>query len=229
MRIFLQKHLQYLWPGAGWLYLLMCLAGLAGGLWPEFLWPVSSYFRPASLPTLQTLALAQILFFTLVWPVAEFRRVEPTPFTGQALGTAGLLFLTVPFYFVAGWLADATLVDCIRTGLIVLAMAPLGWAGGRMLRVQFLRGPVMLGLMVIMLGLPGAYYFLREFYPQISIAWLWRVCPVGLAWCGSVSRETFLFPRPIWTIAAWPMFSVMILLIFHRKLHDSTLFHENAD
>ena len=209
----MRKLLRHLFPGYGAIYLFICLTGLAVGLWPEWVWPISSDIRPAPLPTLRTLVLAQILFFILAWPVVQFRRVEETSLGWQVIESAGLFFLTIPFYFVCAWLGDATLIDCLRALLVVLAVAPVGWVAGKMLREQIFRGPVLLGLVLIVLGLPGVYYFLCEFYPQISIDWLWRICPVGLAWSGATSRETFLLPQPLWAFAFWPVIAVVLLLI----------------
>ena len=112
--IFMQKLLRHLFPGCGAIYLFMCLAGLAGGLWPEWVWPISSDFRPAPLPTLGTLALAQVLFFILAWPVVQFRRAEETSLGWQVIETAGLCFLTIPFYFACSWFGDAIFVDCLH-------------------------------------------------------------------------------------------------------------------
>ncbi|MCK4602408.1 MAG: hypothetical protein KAU28_08065, partial [Phycisphaerae bacterium] len=68
------------WRPAGLGFLAACLAGLAVGLWPDAVYPSKQIVRPASLPALQTLALAQISFMLLAYPLVLLRRDE---FGGQ--------------------------------------------------------------------------------------------------------------------------------------------------
>lgn len=63
------------WSASGVGYLLVLLAGLAAGLWPRALYASDTPAAGAALPTLQTLAIAQIAWLLLVWPVVLSRRV----------------------------------------------------------------------------------------------------------------------------------------------------------
>ncbi len=206
------------WGPVGAIYLLTCLGGLAAGLWPDAIYPSSDDFRPAPLPVLHTLAVAQVGFFLLVYPIVLFRR-NPTQseipnLKSEILETLGLFLATVPFYVAAGWVADATVVDCLRAGIAVAAICPLGWVAGRLLARPAARGPVLAGLLVIPIGLPGLYYIFRDFLRILPAEWvIWYLSPVTFAWSASAARNSLLFPEPIWAFLIWPCAAAIGALI----------------
>jgi hypothetical protein len=59
------------------LYLACCLIGLALGLWPEAVRPSLEDIRTAPLPTLRCVALAQVAFILLVYPLVLASRLGP--------------------------------------------------------------------------------------------------------------------------------------------------------
>ncbi|MFB3893587.1 MAG: hypothetical protein ACE15C_16360 [Phycisphaerae bacterium] len=56
------------------IYLAFLLAGLACGLWPDWIFPPAGEVYTGPLPTLRTVAVAQAAFILLVWPVVAIRR-----------------------------------------------------------------------------------------------------------------------------------------------------------
>ena len=63
-----------IWRGMGGGYLIVCLAGVAVGLWPELAFP-SHKIATAPLPTLRTLAVALVTFILLIYPLAMLSRL----------------------------------------------------------------------------------------------------------------------------------------------------------
>lgn len=206
------------WRPVGAIYLLVCLTGLAAGLYPDAIYPTSGDFRPAPLPSLHTLAVAQVGFFLLVYPIVLFRRSslqsEIQNPKSEILETLGFFLVSVPFYVAAGWVADATVVDCLRTGIAVAAICPLGWMAGRLLARPATRGPVLAGLLAITIGLPGLYYIFREFLRILPAEWvIWNLSPVTFAWSASTARNASLLPEPIWAFLIWPGAAAIYALI----------------
>ena len=74
------------WRPVGVIYLLVCLAGLGAGFWPDVIYPSPPDFHPAPLPVLQTLAVAQVGFFLLIYPIILFRRNSIKSALRQAQG-----------------------------------------------------------------------------------------------------------------------------------------------
>ena len=57
-----------IWRTGGVWYLAVCVLGLAAGLWPDAVYPREGVVA-APLPTLHTLAAAQVAYFLLIRPV----------------------------------------------------------------------------------------------------------------------------------------------------------------
>ncbi len=210
----MRQQLKKTWQPVGAVYLLMCLAGLAVGLWPGAVWPTSPDSQPAPLPTLQCLAVSQVIFFLLARPAVSLWRNREIGFVAFLVELVGLALMTVPLLVLCSWFADATLKDCGRTVMIVAAFSPLGWVAGRLLRVQSIRGPVLLGLVTITLGLPAVVYIFREFCSQLSVGWLWRISPVAMAWDGASPRQPVLLAETYWycRLLFWPIVAAAIFL-----------------
>lgn len=172
-----------IWQPAGVVYLCFCVVGLAAGLWPEKIIPSFAFPRNIPLPVLQTLAVAQTFFFLLIYPLVLMyrqQREKRTPGSAKTssnsqrptsdssifallLEFSGMLLVTLPLYVLAAWLSDATGKDAIRALLAVSVICPLGVLAGRLLARPAWRGVVMLLLLVITFGLPGAWYLCTDF------------------------------------------------------------------
>jgi hypothetical protein len=196
------------WRPAGALYLLFCLAGLACGLWPEAIYPSRSALRPAPLPTLQALAVGQVGFFLLAYPLVLMRRRRRAPggrwLPDAAVESAGMLVAALPFYTAAAYLADAVAADVVRVATYLACLAPLSWAVGAQLAERRAVAGALLTVLVAAFGLPGAYYLAREFLGAAPGNWLWRAGPATFAWELSRARGGSWLPRPAWAVGLWP-------------------------
>lgn len=198
------------WRPGGVIYLVLCLAGLAAGLWPDAIYPSRLDVRPAPLPVLQTLALAQVAFVLLVLPLlaaGEHERSKGDDYIARmCLASAVYLLVAAPFYVAAIVLADATGTDVARTVLCVASLMPLAWAAGAWLRGSAGRSVTLLVLLLAALGLPAAYYIAIEFLQAVGSAeWLWRLAPATFAWDNAASQGASLLPRPLWAVCVWPV------------------------
>ncbi|MBN1554446.1 MAG: hypothetical protein JXA11_06855 [Phycisphaerae bacterium] len=229
--------LRALWQPAGVIYLCFCLASLAAGLWPGVIAPRLNIPPTTPLPTLQTLAAGQVMFFLLGYPIVLLRRKgglgtgdsglgggncglriadcglknSPTtddrlPTTGILLELAGMFIVTAPLYIIAAWLSDATGRDVFRTALSVTAYCPLGVLAGWLLMRPAWRGWVLLGLLVIVLGLPGAWYICVDFL-GVSGEWAWNLSPLLQTWTTAASRQANYLPHPTWAWLFWAIFA----------------------
>ena len=175
------------WRPVGVLYLAVLLAGLAAGLWPRTLWPELTHSTAAPLPTLQTLATAQLMFFLVIYPMVLIRRFggEGAP---DAQGPAAsywrtvpaesalLMLLAVPLIIPAAFLANATVTDVIRHVICLAAFWPLVWlAGAHFARRRRGAWLVTGGLLLIALGAPAACYIATEFLTPAAANW--QKCP----------------------------------------------------
>ena len=198
------------WRPAGLLYLAAMLAGLAAGLWPEAIVPRSRQLAAAPLPTLQTLAVAQVAFILLIHPLVILHRSSRGPITSYwpqtVVESAGMLLVTAPLYVAAAFLADAVAADVIRTALYVLCLWTVSWAAGKHLAFRH-RGhwAILLVLWVLALGGPAAYYIARELLTTPARAtWLWHLSPATFAWQTAQARQGGYLPTPIWPALIWP-------------------------
>lgn len=236
----LRAEAAWLWSPVCLLYLALCLAGLACGLWADEVIPPKTANRPLPLHTLSTLTMSQMVFFLLVYPVAilrrgERRRERPGERPAQeslAIQQGGrdnglfwawrflpqalflLLVVTVPFYVIATYLADATLLDCLRGALAVLLVLPLCLAICSWLRLggvwRTMGGAMM---MLLAMGLPAAWYIAAEIVKASWSEVLWDLGPVTLAWNNGQDRLGLLLPRPVWAWGLWQGVAAAMLLV----------------
>ena len=193
-----------LWrPAAAW-YLGLTLLGLAGGLWP------GAIFHPRGLeagplPALQAMALAQVAFFLLVYPVILARRGPGGRSWPSCAGESFLLLAaTAPLYAAAAWVSDATWRDCLRAGLAVALACPLGWSAGRLLGRRGWASAALICLLVAAVGLPWAQYVCRDFAVASRAAdVLEQASPATFAWDAAASRQAAWWPHPAWPILLW--------------------------
>lgn len=209
------------WRPAGLLYLAALLAGLGAGLWAETLWPALANADAAPLPTLQTLALGQLAFVLLVYPMILFKRFAPwhgrldrdtsapagngRPYWRPVLAESAMfMLLAVPFYVPAAFLADATAADVGRHALCIAAFLPPAWLAG----AHFARGKrgawvVTLALLAAALGMPAAYYIAAEFLTPTLQYWLGGLTPALIVWDSAAARCPSVWPRPLWGWLGW--------------------------
>ncbi len=218
------------WRPAGVLYLAFCLAGLAVGLWPEAVF-VSRGIQAAPLPVLRILAVAQIAFALLVWPLVVLRRAQQGAtmryWAGAIVETGVFLLVAVPFYIAAAYFADAVAADVVRTAVYVACVWIFSLAAGAHLAGG--RGGSIVMMLVLVsaaLGLPAAHYIALEFGTVSSVALLGRISPATFAWTVSASRGASWRPEPLWAAIIWPAAGAalaclaMLLTKSDRKLKD---------
>lgn len=200
---------QFLWamwqPGM-LLQFVVLLIFLGMGLWPQTVYPPSEGSARAALPTLQTVAMGQVSYFFLVFPLVMLRRFGRGQVTrpgAQCLGTlVGSILLGLPFYLVAAYLADATSIDGVRTMTLVAMLWPAGWAAGAWMRRPSATAVVMTASLIAMAGLPAMVYVVKEFLPAWPADWLWDFAPATLTWQVAQSRQG-LVSGPGWAALAW--------------------------
>ena len=162
---------------------------------------------------LQTLAVGQMVFVFLVWPLvmqwrSQHGRGGRSAAHAFAMATASLL-MAAPFFFAAGYLADASVVDVLRTAALGLLFWPVGWAVGACATGRcgtLVTGVLITGLLA-MGGLPLVYYVLLEFLPHWPHEWVWNVAPATLAWQVAASRQG-LVAGPVWAVLVWDVIAI---------------------
>lgn len=201
---------QTLWRGAGGGYLIVCLAGVAVGLWPHIAFGSQKPPAAAPLPTLRTLAVAQVGFILLVYPLVTLARAQRAPLGGYwptvLAESALLLVVGVPFYLAAAFLADAAAADVVRTVLAVTCIWPVAWlAGAHLAHARAGRSVVMLAMVLVAIGLPAAFYIAWDILlAHRAATLLWHVAPATFVWQAAGSRVGSVLPRPLWSAALWP-------------------------
>ncbi len=205
------------WGLLGAVYLAFLLTGLAAGLWHEAIYPPRFGQRPVTLPTLQTLALAQSAFALLAWPLAALWRGQrqtsaPRTYWLPALAETAVFFLVAaPFYYLAAFLADAVFADVLRLVIYQLCLWAFALAAGALLQNRpASRALVLLLLVFLALGVPLLCYAAIEFVapadpaltdfmaPPPRLAWLWRLSPALNSWLTATSRSGASWPEPLW-------------------------------
>ncbi len=210
--------LAYAWRPAGLAYLLVCLAGLAIGLWPEAIVSSRHLPRTAPLPVLQTLAVCQVAYILLVYPLVLFRRSQRGSigewfWRAVVVETCTFMFVAVPFYVAAAYLADAVAVDVVRLVLQLLLLWPLAWVAGLWLLAPAGRTAATLLLVLIALALPAACYITLEFMPALRVGWLWDLTPATFAWRSAASRGDSWVPQPLWALLVWPVVALTAAMV----------------
>jgi hypothetical protein len=192
------------WRRGGLIYLAWCLGSLAAGLWPEAIYPSRRDAIPAPLPALQSLAAGQALFILLVHPLillARARRGGRRYWGETILESLTWLFVTLPFYVAAAWLADATAADVVRAAVCLLLLWPVAWSAGRALQRWKAARPAILLLLLLVAAMPAAWYLAREFLRPMPARWLRDLAPATYLWQAAGSRAGELLPRPFWPAA----------------------------
>ena len=220
-------------PSLAW-WMTCCLAGLAVGLWPDVFWPTGPDFRPPPLPTLRTLALAQGLYFLLIHPLLLLHR-RSADLVVEWVELLSLFLAALPILAGAAWLADATWIDAARGQLAVAGLTPVSLLAGRLLHRRRWRGPVLLGMLLLALGLGGVWYLALDFLPPRLHATVRLIWPIGFLQEVSASRLGEFLPRPIWAWLLWPTvgcavsLGIVLLKPSRRREGTSTPFDEFSE
>lgn len=204
------------------LYLLTLLAGLAAGIWPQWIIPSLTESMAAPRCALQTLAISQLIFLLIVQPIIVIHRADHGRigrYGREALAeSAGYLAASAPALFVAAFLSDAVLADVARSVVYVAAVGLLPAAAGAVLAARrHGRWILLLGLQVVAMGLPATQYIILEFVPGADLSRLWSACPATMVWQAAASRGAGILPHPPWALALWPA-AAGTLLAFHWLL-----------
>ncbi len=192
------------------IYLAVLVAATAVGFWPDAIYRPKVHYEIATQPALQTLAVGQVGFILLVYPLVLFARRQRGQMrryvTEAAVESIGLGLVAVPFYAVAAYVANAVVGDVIRTVAYVACLLPLAWiAGAWMANSRFLRPWVMIDMLLVAIGLPATWYIAREFLSAGPLDWLWQLAPPTAAWENASPRMGYFLPQPLWAWLVWPM------------------------
>ena len=188
-----------------------CTLGLLCGIWPEaiYVWPGGgSDLSIGSLPTLHFIAVCQVLFFTLIYPLIVMCRDEDSALP-YVIDFCVMSLMTLPVYYIASVFSDATLFDCVRVWLLILAIFPVGHGVGFVLRNNKYRSVALAGVLLFSLGLPLIYYVLIEFCPDLkSSSVVADFSPVLFTWSAAGAA-----PDVFWPPIAWAAIGISLLLL----------------
>jgi len=202
-----QSAIQAVWRPGGLIYLAMLLAGTAAGLWSEIIHPSQEAAISSMLPTLKTLLIAQALFILLVYPLVNLWRLEAqTPLTWPAMigESAICMLLSLPFYLVCGYLADATVTDVGRVAIYAGLLWPVAWITSQAMRRPRARPLMVLFMLLLTLAGPAIYYITLEFLNSAGASMVFHACPLTFLWECADARQPILWPRPVWASLLWP-------------------------
>ena len=198
------------WRPAGLLYLTAMLGALAVGLWPDAVYPVRDPYRPAALPVLGTLAVAQVGFWLLAYPLIVLHRGgrggRNRLWPDTIVESLAWTILTVPFYIPAVILGDAAAADAVRTGFYIACLWPFAWACAAWLASESPgRSVIVLMCAIAGIGLPAAWYIAAELLPAVGAhGFLWHAAPATQAWETATARSGSIGLQPAWAAVLWP-------------------------
>jgi len=199
------------------------LIALAVGLWPQSVSPSGSPsgdpYRPAAVPVVQTLAVGQVAFWLLAYPVIVLFRASRQAWRwwpDAAVETIFWTLLGAVFFVPAVWLSDSVPGDAVRAAVYIATLWPLAWVGGAWLSSgRTGRSCVVFIFVFAALGLPGLWYTFAEFFPSLGCSeMLWRLCPGMQAWSVSSARGSAGGLAPLWAFIVWPAASTAIFVLW---------------
>lgn len=211
-------HADKLLRPAALVFFLFCVAGVVCGLWPELIYvpPEGETVSGGTLPVLPCLAVAQVVFFSLVYPLICLHR-DGEPLAVSAAEAGVMFVLAMPLYYAASVFSDAAAADCFRAWIAAVAVLPLALAFGRLLRAERYRTPGLAGMILFCPVPPLLYYLVIEFCPALNPAWIAEFSPVLYAWSNAGSRmspgQWPVLPAPLWSPAAWIVIGAALLLL----------------
>jgi len=184
---------------------------LAAGIFPDAIAPSIDGLAPRSLAVLPCVAVGQAAYVLLIWPLAVAGSRRPA---GRQLAVA--LALSLPAWILAGVMSDAVVVDVARAAIYILLLLPLAIAAADLLSGPAMRQMTLLGLFVVLLGLPAGYYIVREFVaasPLGPVERIWQAGPLTAVWGIAAPRSGGWFPQPMWAAVVWPALGILLLVV----------------
>jgi hypothetical protein len=212
------KPASQFWLPAGLAWGTVNLAALAVGLFPQIIIAPDVAGAMVVPPALRTLAVGQVAFLLLAYPLILSRRMAKPSLapTRVAVVMEAVLWMlaAAPFLATAGYFCDATVQDVVRTAVFTASAFVAGW--GLAALAGMWAGAagmaVLIGVMAV-LGGAGANYMAMEFWPASPLEWLWRACPVTFAWSLAGARQQSWIPLPIWAWLIWPGAGVVLMFV----------------
>jgi len=212
------------WRPAGLLYLAVMLIALAVGLWPGGIRGSVDPYSPSLTPAVQTLAVGQVGFYLVVYPVIVLFRAAPSKrpwrwWPDTVIETFFWTLLGAAFLVPAVWLSGSGVSDAIRGMVYVCAIWPMAWVCGAWLASRKAGGSAVMFVSILaVMGLPWLWYVSVEFFPVTG--WheaLWKLCPVTQAWDVASPRGGGGGLSPVWAIVFWPavaaaMFALWVIV-----------------
>jgi hypothetical protein len=212
--------LSFAWRPAGLIYLAVMLIALAVGLWPGSIRGAGYAYSSALVRAVQTLVIAQVVFYLLIYPViALFRASSKRGWRWWPDAVVEMFFWTLVaavFFVPAVWLSCSVPSDAIGGAVYVCSLWPMAWVCGLWL-ASHKRGGAMVMLISVFaaIGLPWLWYVSAEFFP--AAGWceaLWKLCPATHAWDVAAPRGVGGGLTPFWSIAVWPAIAAAMFALW---------------
>ncbi|MBT3199438.1 MAG: hypothetical protein HN350_05935 [Phycisphaerales bacterium] len=212
--------LEAMWRPAGIVYLAVMLIGLAIGLWPESIRGACDPYSRFSVYPLQTLALAQVAFYLLVYPVITLFRMSGRRtwrlWPDAIVETLFWAFITCVFYVPAVWLSASVPADAIRAAGYVCCFWPLAWVCS----LWLVSGKPAAAMIVFIsvftaIGLPWLWYVSAEFFQGAGFSEaLWNIAPLTRCWDIAAPSSSEAVLGPVWSIILWPILAVVLFALW---------------
>ena len=193
------------WPPTGLWLLVIAVASLAVGLWPGAIYP-NETGGAHTLPVLAYVAVGLAVWYTLVWPLVTASLGSKMSGASRLVQLIMSLVASAPLIVLAAFLSDSNAADVVRTVVAIVLLWPVAWQVGRWLGGRW-GDLALLGVLLVLLGWPAAYYILREWCapsPYGPAEWLWRLGPLTLIWEIADQRRGGWLPQPLWPTLLWP-------------------------
>ncbi|NQU76082.1 MAG: hypothetical protein HQ546_07215 [Planctomycetes bacterium] len=189
------------------------LAALCVGLFPRLLLAESAA-PTGPLPALQALAIGQVGFALLIYPLILACRMQHRRCAEDIVEACLWMLMSLPFFAVAGYFADATAQDVVRVAVLTASMLFAGWgladlAGWGSAGVSV---SVLISVLIV-LGGPMANYLAWAFWQELPPMWLWQGCPMTFASSVAAVRQDAWIPGPLWAWLLWPALAVTFVLV----------------
>ncbi|MCP4378936.1 MAG: hypothetical protein GY794_22510, partial [bacterium] len=172
-------------------------------------------------PIVQTLVVANVLFYLLIYPlIVLFRASKKTRirfWPDTLVETLFWMFVSIMFFVPGVWLSGSVPCDALRGMGYVCGLLPMAWICASWLGSQRTYRAVVLFVSVFSaIALPWLWYVSAEFFAVTG--WhetLWNLCPVTHAWslASPSAGEAGRLPSPLWALIVWPIVALMILAL----------------